>query len=1141
MGRSDSSGSIFDFLSEENKDTPPSTQRSPSPIEQRQLPVVDQTPSIVTSAQEKRLVTEKHFDPALLMSARKIMNYRDSDEINTWNHTASSFLNNSSTVTHDSSTSFPRKKSSMVRQDKYLFDKRNSKAKTTVEDGFDPSKDINTKKASKGVVTGLGFLSNNPSAFPSIRSDDDSNSSGSFDTYESSSYSQSTLREDGGFFGDIMAASEKAFGTVAYSLDMLFEEPYLEESEEGTIDTGSPETIPNCRSMEDEDAFTGDAFVGEAFAEESSVKELPTIQSSLKNKPPPKPKGIIKKRYQIPIGKHNFHRISANKDDTPGGLGISRQRSEEEIAADIMVKAVESWFGTTNSPTPSRVRFQSENNPTTQKIVISPKLRQTPSTDPTPQPQIPRREPKRELPPDSSNATDIQPQTYNTEEEVEMTATQAILPVSSLPPSGVGKKPDLKPLNPKTQSHGSTTMETLENQVNDALMSCQNQTTSQGDQPPTPQMKTLIPQAVKMAKTFGEQAGDQTRPRHFQVAKPVFGKGQKMRRSLGGIWRAHRHRQKDKKQTSPIRGKEAPPKVESSTVISPQDISGQGLAVSVSPETVSPAPPKRELFNTLGTQIVEKSFDMTNICGNRGEEVKKGSFGLIQGAATSEAGASGAVDTKQMTGDRAATHSPPPQSSENNSRELDTLTSDKAKEPSAPRYLPKSPSYPIANEQLQVRSPCPKSSASSKSMLQSRGTISSPTASFEPKRQGLLSAIRRKGKSLLNTEGKMNVDRSDGLKTTIIVTDIRSNLSPIRAGQSVDRSDDDEDSAIVHLDPLDVRAVDGEDGLFCSNVASELSNQCTARCSYRFQDPETHQPLCHSGDFSLLDGNTSVHPLVMGIHGQIESFIAGLTGNVPSNHVLSQAPSTYENGQFMICMDSGSAPHVQNPIQGVDKQDVKETLDTYPHDLELKIGPTFSLDFLEGALTQASKDLTDLADGVTQTEPRLTKSVSIDSGNQDHTQSIGDTGGDIETTMYYNAESSHGEHSGIVPNTTSWSFSAPKSKRKGSSARQISPPRPVYSVNEAPYSYSKVAQGKDYLDEEKSENTEWVEFGSKFVFHKPKLLQQFSHDIEEEKVSTPERRRRRRRQRKARITDLAFPVEVSDERIPQRDRRQFAC
>uniref|UniRef100_A0A7S3P3T1 Uncharacterized protein n=1 Tax=Amphora coffeiformis TaxID=265554 RepID=A0A7S3P3T1_9STRA len=1020
-------------------------------------------------------------------------------------------------------------------------------------------------------MTGLGFLSN-PSAFHrSARSEEDSDSSGSFDTYESGIHSQSTSRADGGFFGDILAASEKAFGTVAHSLDMLFEEPFFEdESEEETIETISVDSVPRSRPAEGEEAeeIDEDAFVEHAFADEAFMKQAPPASSEtapIKNLAP-KPKSIMKKRYQIPMGKYNFGRIHANKGDAPHNPDIARARSEEEIAADIMFKAVESWFGTKDSRTSSRVRFScqdpSENNLITEEAVPPATPRQTP-TDSTPQSEISRKEPKQKNPLGSDSGSASEPSAPSSPSEAEKTPSPAITLFPRLSLAEVSKKPDPETCNPNTKPQEFRTMETPKKSQSDGPVHRQNLTTSQFEKQPTPRIKRSIPQGVKLS----------SRPKN-QVAKPVYGKGRKMRWALGGVWRAHRQGAKDKKHTDPIKRKEVHLKSDSGDATSPQVVEGRGLAFSIFPEAAPPTSKKRELLNTMGTVIVEKSFDMANICGNRGGAAKKGSFGLIKAASSSEAEPSSTVEKKETTGNKPITPNPSPRPSPNSPSESKTSKSDNTK-PS------KSPSAPIAasvsNRQLNGQSPSP--STPSKSMVEARSSFSSLATTSEPKRNGLLSAIRRRGKSLLNTENKLDGDGNDGLKTTIIMTDSKSSLDPFRAGRTADMSDD-EDSAILDSDPFEAfrpltPPIDGRDGFLCSNIASELSN----RCSYRFQHPEHHQPLCHTEHFSELEGETSVHPFVLEIQGQIDSFIAGLTGSASSNRALAQALSTDENGQLMICKESGSPKgicsqleHVRDTSKAVAKQDIKEFLDTYQNDLHLETRPSFSLDVFEGAFTQASKDLTDLAEGVTQSESSLTESESLDSDNSDQSQLVGDAGEGFRTATQ-NPETAHKKHQRRVPATTFSSSAKSKSKRKEFSARQTPPPL-LYPVDEPPFPVSNQVQGRDYFDEEKSETSEWVDFGSKVVFHRPKLLRRFSHDSGEGKVSTPDRRPKllgrlsydsgeekpssperrshdsgeekeftseRRRRRRSKVQDLAFPVEIRDDKVPLRDGRQFVC
>ena len=136
---------------------------------------------------------------------------------------------------------------------------------------------------------------------------------------------------------------------------------------------------------------------------------------------------------------------------------------------------------------------------------------------------------------------------------------------------------------------------------------------------------------------------------------------------------------------------------------------------------------------------------------------------------------------------------------------------------------------------------------------------------------------------------------------------------------------------------------------------------------------------------------------VSGVQGQIEAFIAGLTGTTAPDRSLEEVPSAEETERNALCADSKDAPkegglcdrlgltQVEQTSRPVPSQDIHAFLETYKGDLELKIRNTFSLDYFDGAMTQASKDWSNLAAKATQNDQRLTD-AGHESAEQDRAE-----------------------------------------------------------------------------------------------------------------------------------------------------------
>lgn len=954
--------------------------------------------------------------------------------------------NTRSNLTQDSQTAalagipgLKKKRASLImKHGKHFLKRKGSKANSMkgVPSAPGQSDRISGGKSLEPVREQVTYPISDPKGPATAKSEEeewDSESSGSYASYDGSQdYSQSTSGrssrhtvEDSGIFSSIMASSERALGSIAQSFDKLFVADSFDESDDDlrTIGSGSEyasvERRRRAPKIERRRPLRSPERVPSKISEESTSSDTTQTNNRALSVPRAKP---MKRNGSAP-------RALAHRRNEASSLGdlavypIERKMSEEEIAAETMVIAVESWFGTRYSRqcTPTRVRCPGDGEdigPTIDKTIqrpVEPTKSSSPNaiTKPTPLVENPKKE--EDLPEKSTPGPSL-----SRENELKIAIAKSSL------------EPEQTPARSKP-----------------AAMEQHPSTPDMGESRPGKGPKQTVEHPQQKTRYQADTQNDESPAARVQVnssekrRSPLL-RGRGMGRTIGEIWRASRASSKDKKHP-----REESPATKKGIGSEAQQ---RSPSVGILPETPSaPQTPKQDKKNeeskiktppakqkpdesastpeAIAAALKRKSRYRANNDNGIQHSPKKSSTkpstvsqSVAKPPSTMQSSAKEVVDGNTI-----------PASSRPQNRKTKAVAKQDAQKTPVPSVLSKkgpseerrktfpatlSKGQPTTEEPTTKRVPGTSVHPRAVQSREKMPVQTDPTKS-KTKRQGILSAIRRKGMSLLNSDNNRADQEMDGLKTTIIMTTNRSSLNPTGESDSsdstLDASLEDKDSTLLLEDPenrlsngdIKIRptsplfggTVETGTGFFCTDIP----DQCSARCDDRLENPDAQQKqICH---FSPAD------PFVSSIQGHIEAFVAGLTGSTPDRSLVGVS-STEGMGRNLLCANSEDSPkngglcdqlgltQVEQTSQQVGSQDIHAFLETYKDNLELKIRNTFSLEYFDGAMAQASKDWSNLAVKATQNDQMLTESdhKSTKQENTSNARSVFPTEADSPTT-----------------------------------------------------------------------------------------------------------------------------------------------
>ena len=1085
-----------------------------------------------------------------------------------------------STSTEDSQTAAlagisgsKKKRASILRHGKIFMKKRNSRAKVLEGIGTsapsNPQKHVRrsnskeTEDREGKMASPLSQLSD-PSGIGSAKSGEewDSESTGSYYTYDSNDDSHSTFgssrkgKESLGILGSLMATSERALGTLAQTIDQFFEET-SDESDDETRTFGSSSEVVSTHQV---------SPLSKSRARTKNSRDVSqTVSSTTGTAQPkrlesPRIKSSMKKKVLLaPVPRSGMAESLGEKTVFPN---IERNRSEEEIAAETMVMAVESWFG--NRPdhecTPSKVTFASVE--TAEHLVkagtskaLSNAIESTVQLPPKPAKVASKRVPEEE----------------NDEGAAKPAKLLNNLRKDTFSCTGDGKSFPSQNINISTgkQEKESKTIfwtDVSKSEIPQEKSSTENQVSEN--------TKAAKPNSIK-AKGGPVTSSAENQPSrvHRSASRSPFMRGRKMRQSLGDAWKSHRSSSKDKRvsQDGATPGKKSAMSAESKKGEIGQKGSTAKQAEPAIPQSTSAwTKQNKATWHTQADKCASSNCKHDNQAKKQLEsqmtslkpwnDTESNSKTTKTPLSTQEGSKDSSPNRQASEAGNASTHLSINQIGAAEDAEfLESLRILGTNTPSTKDHknrVPGSSAHPRAT-QARGRSPGPKESKSQAT-----------------KKTGLLAAIRRRGKNLLNGNDLKSKDiTEEALKTKIIMTTNERSMSPGNTPETSPDTSYDEDSTIIESNPDEFRSyspilVEEEPtGLFCADITSALSSRCSNACMIRLEEPGPQQQLCYSSYFPELQGEETVDPFLMGIQGQVEALVAGLTG--PIDRSLIDAASAEEPTGYSLCRDSAATNEIGFCAQlGVDqvkvedplvssKRDMKNFIETYGEDLKSKIGQTFSLELFEETIAKASKDWSDIAEKVTLTEPRLTAGEAVaPSAEKSNSKTFGTAPNSSErvskvaiapeTKMPENIKP---KESKVTPTKSkdlapthppkSASTERPKTKAEGGDS-----PRAKTASNEAslpkPMQSGMDRSPKDLLlsKDEKQDSSNWVAFEGGLVFHEPVYTHTRARENvrkEEGKVAATGPSRKKK--------DLLYPVQTIDwnQKKEVRQFKSFTC
>lgn len=986
--------------------------------------------------------------------------------------------NTRSTLTQDSQTAalsgIPGRRnrthrSSLLRHSKSFFRNRVSKLKSesrspskvreppTTKD--EPAGDFaSADDASKEGVTRKVLMNNdremaspisqlsNPSGVQEYDSDSESESEGSYGTCDTNEFSQSTMssrrvHDKQGLFGNILGMNAKAFGTIAESIDQFFDGRSFDSDDDETRTYDSRSVASMRRNHKKSSEASNSSSKTSDNASSKSTAQTNNRRARERRG------GVRKIRSNSLPGS-----LKPGEGDAEVNLmfdppTLKRNRSEEEIAAESMVMAVETLFANKFI----KCEEESQRSPTVTFAAAVPA-----KGPPLPLLQHDERIPESRKSKRNSNnpveaRNDHGPKSMESSMKANSNAesrndrapesTESKKITSSTVESRNNRAPESK--EPKRKANTATESRPLENGVRrpghqEKITSAQPPKTPIQSRPSPPDQleevgklavsrkidaaeKTNVnsrPDASRKPETFPlegkakrgrkatrkrgndaqkETSAEKNKTPSINQAKivsdrpqeaarsPLVTRGRRVRQSIGDVLLGRRSLSRDKKPAEkPNHQNVEYPSVEGkSTAVT--TVRGTTMAVSIFPETPFPPVSDRLVLGRSAGVGVATNLTMNINKGlrslspfSRGENRASVAVkALPKHTISSPSEKSSGLDSEPLLNE---TNLPP-----KTSASASHASTDK------PKRTPGASAHPKAMQRTKEKNPTTKHGVATNRgrspfnrlrdlspLARTREESPAPKepASPTPKRGGILSSIRRRGKNLLNSDPK-----EEGMKAANIVevksdhseSKVRAPSGPSRRKspeESFDSAYDpsyDEHSTIVDLSTEVRRASDvlghGEAGLFCANITHDVSDRCGEGCSFRIQEPESQPQICHVG---------GVDPFISGIQSQIEAFMAGLTSTKPSNSSLlsrtsRDVPSESKDGAL-------STPVGLTRQQNVapEGQTIRDFLESYKDEIGLKIQKTFSLEYFDEVLAQASIDLSSLAEKANQNERQIT-------------------------------------------------------------------------------------------------------------------------------------------------------------------------
>lgn len=1052
----------------------------------------------------------------------------------------------------------------------------------------------------------------NPSG---LAEDYDSESIQSYSTYNSNDFSQSTEMssvrtvEQQGIFGGIMAINEKAFGTLAQSFDHFFEGK-VGDRDESDDDVLSFDSTPTAEPVSKR---LNQKIEGFASDLSSKISDTPGSNSSSEcttqtnNRSRPTENHDMKRSASMPTTHRHGENLTDSSYPLSRPIPIKRNRSEEEIAAESMVMAVESLFGNRFNCSAQEAPRSPPRTYATPDPVIGPRVPPIASKDSARQhekklhttfglkksgnivnsvddnektatSEVPKA--RMTTNPRRSKATDQTERVKKsgTKEEQskkpeldkpESTPSKTSLPspelgqIDGIPRFHSDAAQKVNKINTTPKSHSGAAREPNTSNTPDTSSLSRNHT------------KSYVPPKIEEKETA---PGCQNQS---AVRSSLATRGRKVRQSLGNAWRSRRSLSRDKKVVE----QQKPQGREEQTSVTAVDQTGT-MAISIFSESPEPRParpmdhrakyksdepganlsvdkkgvrarspfhqvralsPFAQCGNSVSTSLecIEKVLHGTSTKVSTQESSNENGTKFVPQDSNGRSPRREKSPAPKHSKTQGGSHSRSPlvsaRDADVNLKARDESTSAEHQEtPSTTTNPPKSKKKNRDRSPLiRVRDLGANEETGDETTGQKKRT---PTQKFS----GFLSSIRLRRNNPVDSEPK-----SEGLKTTIIMEntsrDVKKNdstpsstsnstpnstpsnthsSSPRRSGsecESPELSDDDDGIYEDHpldlslelrtISPLlDLEQFEGG-GYFCSNMTGEVSDRCGETCKFELQEPESQEKLCHSGPVS---------PFVADIQSQIESFVAGLAGAVPSDQSIlpntDKSPQK-ESGEAVFCNPT-SPTQTKREVESQEQQ-IRSFLNNYKDDLGIQIQNTFSLEYLEGALAQASMDLSSLAEIVSLGGP---KAKEIEPSREEIPAFINKKRTESPAFITNKAKSSSAQNS-LRRRTKMWadqrssrrststqdgekvvadkpvSKVSPSTKRaKASSKRDIST---AYAVVEKPLMLPFHDAGEEKVGESEKYAHEWVQFETKSIFQRGHSDQREA-TFSEEKEATPD-------------------------------------